>query len=81
MLICITLRNLEVDIGVPETDATTLSESNKLEYLSPVLKKSRLATNSIANTKPNFDFPNFLNIYCCFYNNSFYKGNNYDQFR
>tara|TARA_Y100000022_G_C12931527_1_gene231863 strand:+ start:397 stop:501 length:105 start_codon:yes stop_codon:yes gene_type:complete len=28
-----TRRNFEVDIGVPETEATTLSESNNPEYL------------------------------------------------
>ncbi len=62
MLICITLRNLEVEIVVPETEATILSELNKFEYLSPPLKKNRLIPKSIANTKAIFDFPRLLNI-------------------
>ena len=62
MLICITLRNLEVEIGVPDTEATILSELNKFEYLSPPLKKNRLIPKSIANTKAIFDFPRLLNI-------------------
>ena len=48
---------------MPETLATTLSELNKFEYLSPPLKKNRLTPNSIAKTNAIFDFPKFLNIY------------------
>ena len=57
-----TLRNFEVDIGVPDTDATTLSESNSPEYLSPPLIKNKLSPNSIANTREILDFPRLLNI-------------------
>ncbi len=56
------LINLVVEIGVPDTDATTLSELNKLEYLSPPLKKNKLIPNNIANTNAIFDFPRLLNI-------------------
>ena len=54
IFICITRRNLGVEIGVPDTEATTLSELNKLEYLSPPLKKNKLIPNNIANTKAIF---------------------------
>ncbi len=57
-----TLRNLVVEIGVPETDATTLSESNNPEYLDDPLKKNRLMPKRIARTKAIFDFPKALNI-------------------
>ncbi len=49
-------------MGVPETEATTLSELNKFEYLSPPLKKNKLIPKSIANTNAIFDFPRLLNI-------------------
>jgi len=49
-------------MGVPETDATTLSESNNPEYLSPPLIKNKLNPKSIAKTKAIFDFPKLLNI-------------------
>ena len=54
--------NLVVDIVVPETEATSLSELKKLEYLSPPLKKNKLNPNKIANTNAIFDFPILLNI-------------------
>ena len=54
--------NFDVEIGVPETEATTLSELNRFEYLSPPLKKNRLNPKSIANTNAIFDFPKLLNI-------------------
>ena len=57
-----TLKNFEVEIGVPDTEATTLSESKNPEYLSPPLIKNKLKPNSIANTKDIFDFDNDLNI-------------------
>ena len=57
-----TRRNFVVDIGVPETEATTLSESNKPEYLDEPLKKNKLIPNRIARTKAIFDFPRLLNI-------------------
>tara|TARA_B100000965_G_C19157603_1_gene568880 strand:- start:116 stop:322 length:207 start_codon:yes stop_codon:yes gene_type:complete len=53
-----------VEIGVPDTFATTVSELNKLEYLDPLLKKNKLIPNNIASTKAIFDFPNALNIIC-----------------
>ena len=62
MFICKILRNLVVEIGVPETDATTLSEFNRFEYLSPPLKKNKLIPKRIANTSAIFDFPRLLNI-------------------
>ena len=49
-------------MGVPETDATTLSDPNKPEYLSPPLMRNKLNPNSIAKTKAIFDFPKLLNI-------------------
>jgi triosephosphate isomerase (TIM) len=57
-----TLRNLDVEIGVPDTEATMLSELNIFEYLSPPLKKNKLNPKSIAKTKAIFDFPKLLNI-------------------
>tara|TARA_Y100001970_G_C13946768_1_gene706070 strand:+ start:267 stop:479 length:213 start_codon:yes stop_codon:yes gene_type:complete len=51
-----------VEIGVPETLATTLSELKKLEYLEPPLKKNKLIPNNIARTNAIFDFPRILNI-------------------
>ena len=57
-----TRRNFVVDIGVPETEATTLSESNKPEYLDEPLKKNKLIPNRIARTKAILDFPRLLNI-------------------
>ena len=50
-------------MGVPDTEATTESESKKFEYLDPLLKKNRLMPNKIASTKAIFDFPNVLNIF------------------
>jgi len=47
---------------VPDTEATTLSELNKLEYLCPPLMKNKLNPNNTANTKAIFDFPKLLNI-------------------
>ena len=49
-------------MGVPETDATTLSDPNKPEYLSPPLMRNKLNPKSIAKTKAIFDFPKLLNI-------------------
>ena len=49
-------------MGVPDTEATTLSELNKFEYLSPPLKKNKLNPNKIANTNAIFDLPMVLNI-------------------
>ena len=57
-----TRRNFEVDIGVPETEATTLSESNNPEYLDEPRKKNKLIPNRIARTKAILDFPRLLNI-------------------
>ena len=57
-----TRRNFVVDIGVPETEATTLSESNKPESLDEPLKKNKLIPNRIARTKAILDFPRLLNI-------------------
>ena len=57
-----TRRNFVVDIGVPETEATTLSESNKPEYLDEPLKKNKLIPKRIARTKAILDFPRLLNI-------------------
>jgi len=57
-----TRRNFVVDIGVPDTEATTLSESNRPEYRSPPLKKNKLIPNRIARTKAILDFPKLLNI-------------------
>ena len=51
-----------MEIGVPETDATPLSESNNPEYLDDPLKKNRLMPKRIARTKAIFDFPKALNI-------------------
>jgi hypothetical protein len=53
---------LVVEIGVPDTDATILSESNKPEYLDEPLKKNKLIPNIIARTNPIFDFVKLLNI-------------------
>ena len=53
---------MEVDIGVPDTEATILSEPNSPEYLSPPLIKNILNPNSIANTIEILDFPKLLNI-------------------
>ena len=53
---------MEVEIGVPDTEATILSESNNPEYLSPPLIKNKLNPNSMANTKEILDFPKVLNI-------------------
>ncbi len=50
-------------MGVPETDATTLSESNRLEYLVEPLKKNILIAKTIANNIPIFEVVNFLNIF------------------
>ncbi len=58
-----TLINVVVDIGVPETDATTLSESNKPEYRDEPLKKNKLMPKRIARTKSIFDFPKTANSY------------------
>ena len=49
-------------MGVPETDATILSDPNKPEYLSPPLIRNKLNPKSIAKTKAIFDFPKLLNI-------------------
>ena len=49
-------------MGVPETDATTLSDPNNPEYLSPPLMRNKLNPKSIAKTKAIFDFPKLLNI-------------------
>ena len=57
-----TRRNFVVDIGVPETEATTLSESNKPEYLDEPRKKNKLIPKRIARTKAILDFPRLLNI-------------------
>ena len=57
-----TLRNLEVEICVPETLATTLSELKKFEYLSPPLKNNKLSPKRMANKKAILDFPKVLNI-------------------
>ena len=55
--------NFEVEIGVPETVATILSELKILEYLEPPLKKKRLMANKMANRNAIFDFPRVLNIF------------------
>ena len=55
--------NLVVEIGVPETLATILSELKILEYLELLLKKKRLIANKMANTNAIFDFPRVLNIF------------------
>tara|TARA_B000000532_G_C18517049_1_gene255665 strand:+ start:167 stop:358 length:192 start_codon:yes stop_codon:yes gene_type:complete len=52
MFISKDLKNLVVDIGVPETLATKLSELNRLEYLAEPLKKNKLAPNSITKIIP-----------------------------
>ena len=57
-----TRRNLVVEIGVPDTDATTLSELKRFEYLDEPLKKNRLIPKRIARTNAIFDFPKVLNI-------------------
>ena len=49
-------------MGVPETDATTLSDPNKPEYLSPPLIRNKLNPKRIANANPIFDFVSFLSI-------------------
>ena len=49
-------------MGVPETDATILSDPNKPEYLSPPLIRNKLNPKSIAKTRAIFDFPKLLNI-------------------
>ena len=49
-------------MGVPETEATTLSDPNKPEYLSPPLIRNKLNPKSIAKTRAIFDFPKLLNI-------------------
>ena len=49
-------------MGVPETEATTLSDPNKPEYLSPPLIRNKLNPKSIDKTKAIFDFPKLLNI-------------------
>ncbi len=51
-----------MEIGVPETDATILSDPNKPEYLSPPLIRNKLNPKSIAKTRAIFDFPKLLNI-------------------
>ena len=57
-----TRRNFVVDIGVPETEATTLSESNNQSNGDEPLKKNKLIPNRIARTKAILDFPRLLNI-------------------
>jgi len=49
-------------MGVPDTDATTLSDPNKPEYLSPPLIRNKLNPKSIAKTRAILDFPKLLNI-------------------
>ena len=49
-------------MGVPETDATTLSDPNKPEYLSPPLIRNKLNPKRIANANPIFDFVSFFSI-------------------
>jgi len=63
MFICIVRLNLVVEIGVPDTEAITLSEFNKFEYLEPPLKKNKLIPNNIASINAIFDFPKALNIF------------------
>ena len=63
MFICIDRLNLDVEIGVPDTVATTESELKKFEYLDPLLKKNKLIPNKIASTNAIFDLPKALNIY------------------
>jgi len=53
---------LVVEIGVPDTDATILSELNRFEYLPEPLKKNMLIPKRIARTNAIFDFPKLLNI-------------------
>tara|TARA_B100000959_G_C14501879_1_gene427548 strand:+ start:247 stop:564 length:318 start_codon:yes stop_codon:yes gene_type:complete len=62
MFIFIVLLNFDVEIGVPDTVATILSELKKFEYLDPPLKKNKLIPNKIANIKAIFDLPKALNI-------------------
>ena len=82
MFIFNTLRNLVVEIFVPETEATILSESNKPEYLDEPLKKNRLIPNRIARTNAIFDFPKVLNIInVASIIIVSIRENNYDQFR
>ena len=57
MFICIVRLNLVVEIGVPDTVATTESELKKFEYLEPLLKKNKLMPNKIASTNAIFDLP------------------------
>ena len=57
-----TRRNYVVEIGVPDTEATTLSESNKPEYLVEPWKKNKLAPKRIARIRAILDFPKLLNI-------------------
>ena len=44
--------NCVVDIEVPDTLATKLSELNKLEYLDDPLKKNKLAPKSMIKAIP-----------------------------
>ena len=75
-------RNCVVEIGVPDTEATTLSESNKPEYLDEPLKKNKLIPNRMARTNAIFDFPNVLNIInVASIIIVSIRENNYDQFR
>ena len=55
--------NFDVEMGVPETVATTESEFKKFEYLEPLLKKNKLMPNKIASMNAIFDLPKDLNIY------------------
>ena len=63
MFICIVRLNFEVEIGVPDTDATTESELRKFEYLDPLLKKNKLMPNKMASMNAIFDLPKLLNIF------------------
>ena len=51
-----------VELGVPDTEATTLSDSKSPEYLDEPLKKNKLIPKRIANTNAIFDLPKLLNI-------------------
>ena len=55
--------NFDVEIEVPDTEATIESELKKFEYLSPLLKKKRLMPKRMARTKAILDFPKLLNIF------------------
>ena len=82
MFISNTRRNFVVEIGVPDTDATTLSESNRPEYLEEPLKKNKLIPKRIARTNAIFDFPKALNIInVASIIIVSIRENNYDQFR